>query len=108
MSNRPFRHGWRTACAAALFPLAAAVRTAKRLAHVDSADDKLPASPLNALFRKIFSAEAAWLTRYDLPFGLSVIVIGRRPDVLPKQVKARPRDKAAAAALAQKSPQAIL
>jgi SAM-dependent methyltransferase len=64
---------------AILFPLAAAVRIAKKLARSDSADDKLPSAPLNTLFRKIFSAEAGWLTRHDLPFGLSVVVIARRP-----------------------------
>ena len=78
-----------------LFPLAAAVRMAKKLARIDSADDKLPAAPLNALFRKIFSAEADWLTRHDLPFGLSVIIIGRRPDVASQPAASRSRAKAA-------------
>jgi SAM-dependent methyltransferase len=83
---------------AILFPLAAAVRLAKRAARIDSADDKLPAAPLNTVFRKIFSAEAAWLTRHDLPFGLSVIVIGRRPSAQPQQVASTPRRKSASAA----------
>jgi SAM-dependent methyltransferase len=78
---------------AVLFPLAAAVRMAKRLARIDSADDKLPSAPLNTLFRKIFSAEAEWLTRHDLPFGLSIIVIGRRPTAKSQPVAAKSHRK---------------
>jgi SAM-dependent methyltransferase len=79
---------------AVLFPLAAGVRMAKRLARIDSADDKLPSAPLNTLFRKIFSAEARWLTRHDLPFGLSVIIIGRRPSAKTQPVASKQRRKA--------------
>ena len=67
---------------AILFPLAAAVRFAKKLARIDSSDDAMPPAAINSLFRGLFSAEAGWLARHDLPFGLSIVVIARRPQVI--------------------------
>jgi SAM-dependent methyltransferase len=64
---------------ALLFPLAAAVRLAKKLARIDSSDDAMPPALVNGLFRRLFSLEGAWLARHDLPFGLSIVVIARRP-----------------------------
>lgn len=62
-----------------LFPPAAVVRMAKRAIGDTSADDAMPPGPLNALLTTLFSAEAGWLRRRGLPFGLSILVIARRP-----------------------------
>ena len=63
---------------AILFPAAAIVRLAKRLIGNTSADDAMPPRSINALLSQVFSAEAGWLRKRPLPFGLSIIVIGRR------------------------------
>lgn len=61
-----------------LFPMAAIVRMAKKAVGNTSADDAMPPRSLNALLSRVFSAEAGWLRRRPLPFGLSIIVIGRK------------------------------
>ncbi|ATQ44345.1 class I SAM-dependent methyltransferase [Caulobacter mirabilis] len=61
-----------------LLPLAAGVRLAKRLVGIRSEDDAMPPASVNRLLEQIFSSEAGWLRRRSLPFGLSIIVIGRR------------------------------
>ena len=62
-----------------LFPPAALVRMAKKAVGNTSADDAMPPGPINALLTGLFSAEAGWLRRRSLPFGLSIVLIGRRP-----------------------------
>ena len=62
-----------------LFPAAAAVRLAKRAVGNTSEDDKMPPRSVNALLSGVFGAEAGWLKRHSLPFGLSIIIIGRKP-----------------------------
>ncbi len=62
-----------------LLPLAAGVRLAKRLVGIKSEDDAMPPASVNRLLERIFSSEAGWLRRRSLPFGLSIVVIGRRP-----------------------------
>src|SRR5436190_5925703 len=64
---------------AVLFPLAAAVRLAKKLARIDSDDDQMPPAFVNTLLRRLFSLESGWLARHDLPFGLSIVAIAQRP-----------------------------
>jgi SAM-dependent methyltransferase len=67
-----------------LFPLAAASRLATRsrpgrpAEHEDRSDVR-PAAPLaNAVFGAALAAEAALLTRWDLPAGLSALVVAER------------------------------
>lgn len=62
---------------ALLFPLVAAVRLAKGLFRYHAADDTMPSPWVNSLLRNTFSLEAGWLTRRNLPFGLSIVVIGQ-------------------------------
>ncbi len=70
-----------------LFPVAALRRLVlKRLGLADSGSDvkPLPASLqwVNRWFERALWAEADWLRRADLPFGLSAICIARRdPDI---------------------------
>ncbi len=67
---------------AILFPLAAGVRILKKLTRSDSSDDAMPPAWLNGLFRNLFGGESAWLARHSLPFGLSIVVIARRPNAI--------------------------
>jgi SAM-dependent methyltransferase len=64
---------------ATLFPLAAGVRLLKKLTRSQSPDDAMPPAWLNGLFRSLFGGESAWLAGHSLPFGLSIVVIARRP-----------------------------
>lgn len=68
---------------AILFPLAVAVRAAKKIARRASSDDAMPPTAVNGLFRRLFSLEGGWLSRHTLPFGLSIVVIARRPKAEP-------------------------
>ena len=66
-----------------LFPLAAASRLAARLrdsgATHGGRSDVRPASPLaNAVFGAALDLEAALLARWDLPLGLSALVVAER------------------------------
>lgn len=63
----------------ALFPLAVAQRTAKKALKINSADDAMPSAGVNRLLTGIFAAEAGLLQRADLPFGLSILLVARRP-----------------------------
>ncbi len=63
-----------------LFPPIAAVRAAKMLTGSKSADDdSMPPEPLNALLGGLFAAERHWLAHAPLPFGVSIVLIARRP-----------------------------
>ena len=61
-----------------LFPAAAAVRLAKKALRINTEDDAMPPRSINALLSGVFGAERGWLKRRSLPFGLSIIIIGRR------------------------------
>lgn len=61
-----------------LFAPAAAVRLVKRALRIESVDDNLPSPATNTLLHRLFAKEADWLSRGDLPFGLSILVIGRK------------------------------
>jgi SAM-dependent methyltransferase len=63
---------------ALLLPLAAMVRGLKRLFRIETEDDQMPGDTVNAMLRRLFSFEASWLERGDLPFGLSILVIGKQ------------------------------
>jgi SAM-dependent methyltransferase len=62
-----------------LYPLVAAARIAGKIAHKDSADDKLPGDFLNGVLERIFRSEAGLLGRIPMPFGVSLIAVVRRP-----------------------------
>jgi SAM-dependent methyltransferase len=67
-----------------LFPLAAAKRLAERI-HPPSnptASDLLPLpGPINTVFRWVLCSEAALIRRWELPFGLSLLALARKPEV---------------------------
>ena len=58
-----------------LFPAAVAGRAAKALFGLDRADDTLPARPVNAALRTVFSAERHLVGRVSLPVGLSLCAV---------------------------------
>jgi len=62
-----------------LFPLVAAARVAGKLTRRDSADDRLPSAPVNAVLDKIFGLEAGLIGRLPMPFGVSLVAVVRRP-----------------------------
>jgi len=61
-----------------LFPLLVAVRTWKRLRGDRGHDLRRPAAPLNWLLERIFAFERHLVARVPLPFGASLLLIGRR------------------------------
>jgi SAM-dependent methyltransferase len=61
-----------------LFPLLVAVRAWKRLRGDRGHDLRRPAAPLNALLERVFAFERHLVPRVALPFGSSLILIGRR------------------------------
>lgn len=63
-----------------LFPLVAAARIAGKLTRRRSADDELPAGPINSVLNAIFGLEAGLIGRLPLPFGVSLVAVVRRPD----------------------------
>lgn len=63
---------------ALLFVPAAIVRLAKNLLGMKGADDAMPPAPVNWLLERLFAVEARWLGHGSLPFGLSIVIIGRK------------------------------
>ena len=63
-----------------LFPLVAAYRLGRKALGVkDGLDTALPSPVVNDVLQKIFAAEAPLLRHIDLPFGVSIIAVCRRP-----------------------------
>lgn len=64
----------------ALFPVIAAARLLKPVLGGRSNDDEM-AGPewLNRVLHRIFAAEAGWLRRTNLAFGVSLLAVARRP-----------------------------
>jgi len=61
-----------------LFPLLVAVRAWKRLRGDRGHDLRRPSAPLNWLLERIFAFERHLVPRVPLPFGASLLLIGRR------------------------------
>jgi len=64
---------------ALLFPLIAAARIAGKVVGRESADDRLPVAPVNAVLNGIFGLEAGLVGRIPMPFGVSLVAVVRRP-----------------------------
>jgi SAM-dependent methyltransferase len=62
-----------------LFPLVAAARVIGKITRRESADDRLPSTPINAILQKVFGLEAALIGRLPMPFGVSLVAVVRRP-----------------------------
>ena len=63
-----------------LFPLAVAKRWSERfLPSQGGSDLSIEWGFLNGLFKGILSSEASIISRYRLPFGLTVIAVARKP-----------------------------
>jgi SAM-dependent methyltransferase len=63
----------------ALFPLIAAARLLKPVLGGGNDDEMAGPAWLNRMLHRIFAAEAAWLRRTDLAFGVSLLAVARRP-----------------------------
>jgi SAM-dependent methyltransferase len=64
---------------AILFPLAAAVRLASKLAPVGQTGDlSLPPKPINDLLARMMQSEGNALGRFPVPFGLSLVAVIRK------------------------------
>jgi SAM-dependent methyltransferase len=65
-----------------LFPLAVIKRMIERILprrDRSASDLTLGLGPFNGLLRAALAAEAPWIRRRGLPFGLSVVAVGRKP-----------------------------
>jgi SAM-dependent methyltransferase len=62
-----------------LFPPIALARLVGKLTGKDSADDNLPAGPVNAVLDKILGFERGLIGRVPMPFGVSLVAVVRRP-----------------------------
>jgi len=60
-----------------LFPLAALARLKDRLLGGAPSGTDAPPAPVNAVFAALFAAEARWLRRWTLPFGVSLAAVLR-------------------------------
>lgn len=71
-----------------LFPLLATVRLMSRVLHPpsmirpeESRSDLMPvADPVNYALRSILEAERAMIGKFNLPFGLTIITLARKPE----------------------------
>lgn len=62
-----------------LFPLAVVQRMAEKLIGKRSDTEKVPFGPLNAIFYRVFRLELGLLRRMRLPWGVSILVVARKP-----------------------------
>jgi SAM-dependent methyltransferase len=63
-----------------LFPLAVLKRWSEKfLPRQNGSDLTLNVGPLNGLFRRVLTSEARFVAGSGLPFGLTVVVVGRKP-----------------------------
>jgi SAM-dependent methyltransferase len=62
-----------------LFPPIALARVIGKITRRESADDRLPAAPVNWLLDKIFGIERWLIGRLPMPFGVSLVAVVRRP-----------------------------
>ena len=58
-----------------LFPLAAAIRLLRKATGTNTSDDRIPARPVNALFRTIFGLERHVVGRFPFPAGVSLFAL---------------------------------
>lgn len=66
-----------------LFPVAVAKRWSERLLpRRNSASDlTLSVGPFNGVLQALLGAEAPWIARRGLPWGLTVVAVGRKPSL---------------------------
>jgi 2-polyprenyl-3-methyl-5-hydroxy-6-metoxy-1,4-benzoquinol methylase len=58
-----------------LFPLIAMARCVGKLSGREGGDDAMPPAVLNTILGALFSAESAWVGRYSLPIGVSLVLV---------------------------------
>ena len=56
-------------------------RTLMKLTGIKpESENNVNVSALNGIFGKLFSAERLWLKNFDFPFGVSIVIVARKPD----------------------------
>ncbi|MGD1912827.1 MAG: class I SAM-dependent methyltransferase [Rivularia sp. (in: cyanobacteria)] len=68
-----------------LFPVVAILRSLEKLfpkqnKNQFSSDLVLPSKPVNQFFKWIFARESYFINRFTLPFGVSVLLLARKPN----------------------------
>lgn len=58
-----------------LLPLIVMARAVGKLTGKEGGDDAMPPAPINSVLATLFSAESAWLGRFTLPIGVSLILV---------------------------------
>lgn len=81
LNQAGLRAEWQSYANMFLFPLAVAKRALERLAppRQSGSDLTIDFGVANHVFRIILSAEAPLVARIGLPFGLTVVAVGRKP-----------------------------
>lgn len=69
-----------------LFPVIAIVRSLAKLLpkqnkNQPSSDLVLPSKPVNQILKWLFASERYFINRFPLPFGVSVLLLARKPNV---------------------------
>lgn len=55
-------------------------RTLMRITGIKpESENNVNVSALNSIFGRLFSAESIWLKRFNFPFGVSIVVVARKP-----------------------------
>ena len=63
-----------------LFPAIAGLRLCQKLVKTETTDDlKMPPEGLNRLLARLFAIERHFLPYLSLPFGVSLLIVGRKP-----------------------------
>ena len=62
-----------------LFPPIALARLIGKITGKESADDRLPSGPVNAVLNRVFGFESGLIGRLPMPFGVSLVAVVRRP-----------------------------
>jgi SAM-dependent methyltransferase len=82
LRDRLLRAGWRvqrlTPLGAWMLPPAVLARLVQRRGQAQS-DVSIPPAPINRLLQAALAAEGRLARRWDLPFGLSLLALARRP-----------------------------
>ena len=56
-------------------------RTLMKLTGIKpESENNVNVSALNGIFGKLFASERLWLKNFDFPFGVSIVIVARKPD----------------------------
>ena len=65
-------------------------RTLMKLTGIKpESENNVNVSALNGIFGKVFSSERLWLKNFDFPFGVSIVIVARKPEADTSQNRER-------------------